>query len=57
MLRAESFRRFGYDPEVAFTGFPDEYGFSGRVCDKVWRSSPASQACGQADNYVSDNPN
>ena len=35
-FRAESFVRFGYDPEGAFTGQPDEYGFSGRRCEKVW---------------------
>jgi hypothetical protein len=35
-LRAESFRRFGYDPEGAFTGQPDEYGFAGRKSEKVW---------------------
>lgn len=35
-LRAESFVRFGYDPEGAFTGKHDEYDFSGRKCEKVW---------------------
>jgi hypothetical protein len=35
-LRAESFVRFGYDPEGAFTGEPDEWGFSGRRFEKVW---------------------
>ncbi|MCC7175798.1 MAG: hypothetical protein IT159_11430 [Bryobacterales bacterium] len=35
-LRAESFRLFGYDPEGAFTGQPDEYGFAGRKCEKIW---------------------
>jgi len=29
-LRAESFVRFGYDPEGAFTGKLDEFGFAGR---------------------------
>jgi hypothetical protein len=35
-LRAESFRRFGYDPDGAFSGAPDEYGFAGRGCQKIW---------------------
>jgi hypothetical protein len=35
-LRAESFVRFGYDPEGAFSGKPDVYGFSGRKCETVW---------------------
>ena len=35
-LRAESFKRFGYDPEGAFTDSPDEFGFNGRKCGSVW---------------------
>jgi hypothetical protein len=35
-LRGESFVRFGYDPEGAFTRTPDDYGFAGRKCEKVW---------------------
>ena len=38
-LRAESFARFGYDPEGAFTAKQDEYGFAGRLCEKVWHGS------------------
>ena len=39
-LRAESFLRFGYDPDGAFTGAPDEYGFAGRRCQRVWCDDP-----------------
>jgi hypothetical protein len=35
-LRAESFMRFGYDPECAFSKRQDEYGFAGRACEKIW---------------------
>jgi hypothetical protein len=35
-LRAESFVHFGYDPQGAFSGKPDEYGFSDRKCERVW---------------------
>ncbi len=35
-LRAESFIRFGYDPEGAFAREPDVHGFSGRKCERVW---------------------
>jgi len=35
-LRAESFRRFGYDPEGVFSQSQDGLGFSGRECMRVW---------------------
>lgn len=35
-LRAESFLRFGYDPERAFSDSQDELGFAGRGPVKVW---------------------
>jgi hypothetical protein len=35
-LRAEAAVRFGYDPEGAFGEVPDECGFSGRKCGRVW---------------------
>ncbi len=35
-LRAESFLRFGYDPECAFNKRVDDYGFAGPRCGKVW---------------------
>jgi len=35
-LRAESFLRFGYDPEAAFTLQPNEYGFTGPGYKKIW---------------------
>ena len=37
-LRADSFQRFGYDPDGAFCGCPDEFGFNGRKCGKIWCS-------------------
>lgn len=35
-LRAEAFRRFGYDPEGAFSDVQDEFGVAGRGPVKVW---------------------
>jgi hypothetical protein len=35
-LRAESFRRFGYDPEGVFSDCQDTLGFSGHECGRVW---------------------
>jgi hypothetical protein len=35
-LRVESFLRFGYDPEGAFSDSQDEFGFAGRGPVKVW---------------------
>ena len=39
-LRAESFLRFGYDPDGVFKGAPDEYGFAGRRCQRVRCDDP-----------------
>lgn len=37
-LRAESFRRFGYDPDGVFSERQDENGFTqGTACEIVWR--------------------
>jgi hypothetical protein len=38
-LRAESFRRFGYDPEGVFSSAQNPYGFAGEECRKVWYRS------------------
>ena len=45
-LRAESFLRFGYDPDGAFSVAQDEFGFAGKSCSRIWFSSPASKALG-----------
>ncbi len=39
-LRAESFLRFGYDPDAAFADAPDEYGFAERQCQRIWCNDP-----------------
>jgi hypothetical protein len=38
-LRAESFNRFGYDPDRVFGGSYDEYGFSQRPNPRIWYHS------------------
>lgn len=35
-LRAESFVRFGYDPESAFTAQSDGFGFAGQCCERFY---------------------
>lgn len=38
-LRAESFLRFGYDPEGVFSAVQDDFGFAGRGPVKVWATA------------------
>jgi hypothetical protein len=42
-LRAESFKRFDYDPEGAFGNSSNEYGFVGNT-PKIWQSAAAAPA-------------
>lgn len=42
-LRAESFHRFGYDPDGVFSASQDEYGFAGPRCARVWHDSRADR--------------
>lgn len=35
-LRAESFLRFGYDPDGAFSPAQDEFGFAGKPSSRIW---------------------
>jgi hypothetical protein len=36
MLRGESFKRFGYDPDGVFSASQDQYGFAKWRRSKVW---------------------
>jgi hypothetical protein len=44
MLRAESFNRFGYDPDGAFSRSSNEYGFIGREGLRVWHRTALGSA-------------